>query len=168
MKEKSPLNTLVSIVLGALLLIVSSNSIALDLHDKEALGDLTSAKALFDITTPDGETLLFYLQLIGESVDDMKKAGVEPEVVILFHGKAVEWVTNDLEKMPNHEMAEKIHAEINKLTGRSEVNMEACSVANKVFGVKNESIVKGVHVANNTWISSIGYQNRGYAIVPVP
>ncbi len=164
---KSLYSLFYSIILG-LCLFSSGNSFAMEPHDKEALGDLTTAKALFDVTTADGPTLLFYLQLIGSAIDDMKKEGVTPEVVVLFHGKAVEWVTEDLEKIPDHQVASFIHAELAKLGLKSEVSMEACSVANRVFGVKNDTIVKGVNVANNTWISAIGYQNRGYAIVPVP
>ena len=46
------------------------------------------------------------------------------------------------------------------------VDLEVCLFAAKVFGVDPDSILPGIKKVDNGWISSIGYQARGYSLVP--
>ena len=47
------------------------------------------------------------------------------------------------------------------------VRMEVCAVATRVFKVDNSALIPDVVLVGNVLISLIGYQNKGYALVPV-
>ncbi len=47
------------------------------------------------------------------------------------------------------------------------VRVEACGLANQAFGVDNEDIRDGIAVVKNSYVSFIGYQDRGYGIIGI-
>jgi uncharacterized protein len=47
------------------------------------------------------------------------------------------------------------------------IRVEVCVFALKVFGVEPASILAEIERVGNRWISEIGYQARGYPLVPV-
>ena len=47
------------------------------------------------------------------------------------------------------------------------IRVEVCLSAAKLFGVKPASILPEIEQVGNGWISEIGYQARGYRLVPV-
>jgi intracellular sulfur oxidation DsrE/DsrF family protein len=47
------------------------------------------------------------------------------------------------------------------------IPMEVCLVAADDFGVNPSTFVPGLTQVPNGWISSIGYQTQGYALIPV-
>ena len=47
------------------------------------------------------------------------------------------------------------------------IQFEICLIAVKVFGVEPSSILPEIKQVGNGWISLIGYEARGYALVPV-
>jgi intracellular sulfur oxidation DsrE/DsrF family protein len=47
------------------------------------------------------------------------------------------------------------------------IRVEVCVFALKVFGVEPASILPEIERVGNGWISEIGYQARGYSLVPV-
>jgi intracellular sulfur oxidation DsrE/DsrF family protein len=47
------------------------------------------------------------------------------------------------------------------------VRFEACAIATRLFGVENNSVLPQVKVVGNTFNSLIGYQAKGYALIPI-
>jgi intracellular sulfur oxidation DsrE/DsrF family protein len=47
------------------------------------------------------------------------------------------------------------------------IKLEICTIATKVFNVDASSILPGIKQVHNGWISLIGYQSKGYALIPV-
>lgn len=47
------------------------------------------------------------------------------------------------------------------------VRFEACAIATRLFHVDNASMISDVKVVGNTFISLIGYQAKGYAVIPI-
>jgi intracellular sulfur oxidation DsrE/DsrF family protein len=47
------------------------------------------------------------------------------------------------------------------------VTLEVCLVALDYYGVDADSVADDIHRVKNGWISSIGYQAKGYSLVPV-
>ena len=47
------------------------------------------------------------------------------------------------------------------------IKFEICLIAVKVFGVEPSSILPEIKQVGNGWISVIGYQARGYSLVPI-
>jgi len=55
---------------------------------------------------------------------------------------------------------------INELTER-DIRLEACGYALNLFGVEPEDLYVGIHAVGNSLNSLVGYQTRGYALVPM-
>lgn len=138
-------------------------------NNHDSLSGLTSAKAVFDVTTADPKKLNFYLNLIGTTADSMKAEGVTPEFVVSFRGPATLFVSTDRKKTKKEDMAMagNVQKNLAKLGGTPGVKMEQCAVAAKALKVDPKTINPSVKVIGNSWISLIGYQNKGYALVPV-
>ena len=47
------------------------------------------------------------------------------------------------------------------------IKFESCLIAAKLLGVEPSSILPEIKQVGNGWISLIGYQARGYSLVPV-
>jgi intracellular sulfur oxidation DsrE/DsrF family protein len=47
------------------------------------------------------------------------------------------------------------------------VTLEVCLVALDYYGVEADSVADNIQRVKNGWISSIGYQAKGYSLVPV-
>lgn len=137
--------------------------------DAAALQGVDSAKAVFDITTENPNKLSFYLKLIGETAETMKAAGVEPDFVLTFRGPATFYVSSDREriKIEDSLVADSIQAQLDTLSRKSHMKLEQCSVAARALKVDIATVYPSVKVVGNSWISLIGYQNKGYALVPV-
>ena len=45
--------------------------------------------------------------------------------------------------------------------------MEACGLATNLFKVDNNTILPGIKVVANTYVSLIGYNAQGYAAIPI-
>lgn len=137
--------------------------------DAHALRGVTEGKVVWDISTPDPETLGVYLSVVRETYDDLVRQNVKPDMVLAIHGKPVRYVREDMSDLPLDSMPhiDRINEILDDLKGRDGVRIEVCSVANRLMGVKNAETREGLHVVGNTWVSLIGYQAQGYTLIPV-
>jgi len=53
------------------------------------------------------------------------------------------------------------------LAKRPGVKMEACSVAARLFDVDSKTYLPGIKPVGNTFVSLIGYQAKGFAVIPI-
>lgn len=130
--------------------------------DRVALAGVTAGKAFFDVNLADADRLILYLKVIGLTRSALAQQQVPPDLVAAFRGPAVKLVV----KNDGDAKARLIAAHIRKLRAEG-VRFEACAVATALFEVDNDSILPEVTVVGNTFISSIGYQSRGYALIPL-
>ncbi|GAB4559020.1 MAG: hypothetical protein Tsb0017_14850 [Geothermobacteraceae bacterium] len=155
-------------MLLALFLALSSPVLAAAPDDAAALTGLTSAKAVFDVRTKEPGRLLFIVKVIDETYQSMLDQGVTPDFVVSFRGGTLPLLrkdpdkVNSLERTMLSEVRERIAA-----WGKGPVKAEACNVAGRIFKVTPEQLAPGVSMVGNSLISLIGYQNRGYALVPM-
>ena len=47
------------------------------------------------------------------------------------------------------------------------IHQEVCSIATKVFGIDNATLFSEMNLVGDGFVSLIGYQTQGYALVPV-
>ena len=136
--------------------------------DSAALKGVTTGKVIFDINMADAKKMTLYLMVIDETVEDLKKQGVKPDVILAFRGLSVRLVSKDREPMEltDYEHLDKIAQQLAALQEKG-VKMEACSVATRLFRVKNEDLLDGVKAVGNTFVSLTGYQAQGYANIPI-
>lgn len=137
--------------------------------DAAALSGIESGKVVWDVTVGTPSKLSLYLSVIEETYDDLERQGVPPDMIFTFHGPVVKLLSTNPPELPlDEELAlEKVHEQIEALRKRPGVRMEACSVAARLLGVELDHIMPAVTPVGNTFVSLIGYQQKGYAMIPI-
>lgn len=150
-------------------LFISQNVMAENIpNDSDALKGVSTGKVIFDINMSEAKKMTLYLQVIQQTVDDLKRQGVKPDVILAFRGLSVRLISSDRENMEltDFDYLDKITQQLSTLNKQG-VRMEACSVATKLFKVDNKSLLKFVKPVGNTFVSLTGYQAQGYANIPI-
>ncbi|KAA3629645.1 MAG: hypothetical protein DWQ09_05245 [Proteobacteria bacterium] len=138
-------------------------------NDADALKGVSEGRVVWDITKGDPKSLLLFLKVIEETYDDLKRQNVTPDMVFTFHGPVVKLISTAPQNLPldDEEALEEIVALLQRMNQRPGVRMESCSVATRLFGIDNKTILKGIKPVGNTFVSLIGYQKQGYALIPI-
>ena len=138
-------------------------------NDADALKGVKTGKVIFDINMIEPKKMTLYLAVIRQTVDDLKRQGVKPDVVLAFRGLSVRLISKDREqmKLEDDDHLDKIAEQLADLNQQPGVRMEACSVATKLFKVDNDSLLEGIKPVGNTFVSLTGYQAQGYANIPI-
>lgn len=136
--------------------------------DADALRGVSAGKVVFDVNMGEPKKLTLYLSVIRETVDDLRRQRVKPDVILAFRGKSVKLIKQDREDMAltDFEHLDKIATQLADLSEQG-VRMEACSVATRLFGVDNKKLLPGIKAVGNTFVSLTGYQAQGYANIPI-
>lgn len=136
--------------------------------DKKALEGLTGSKTLFDINISEASKLELYLKVIQQTREDLLRQGVTPEIVIAFRGPSVRLISKETWSFGEEE--QKSLERSGKLLGEladANVRIEACSIATNLFKVDNSTLLPGIDVVGNTFVSLTGYQSKGFALIPI-
>ncbi len=136
--------------------------------DRIALLGLTTAKAVFDVRAGEAPRLWFILKLIRESHRDMVQQDVEPEFIVSFRGESVKLLTKSGVETEGEEVGpkQKIAWMLTELA-KEGIRLEGCGVATRMFEVRQDDYLPEVAPVGNSILSLIGYQQRGYALVPM-
>lgn len=139
-----------------------------ELNDIDALESVQSTKTLFDINVTTAKKLELYLQVIEQTYDDLVRQQQIPVFVIAFRGASVRLITKETWAFSDEDQESiKKAAELIKKLSNQGVKIEACSIATRLFKVDNKTILPEVKVVGNTFVSLVGYQTKGYALVPI-
>ena len=159
-------------LLPVLLLVLFSSVIQAEkmpINDAAALADLKTGKGVFLVDIGDAKKLNFYLEVIQGTYKGMKEQGVEPDFVLVYIGPSVKYLSTspsaEVEKSAGGVLLE-IESNVEALAGLG-VRQEICAVATRVFGIDDKSVLPGLTLVGDGFISLIGYQARGYHLVPV-
>lgn len=124
--------------------------------DAVALSGVTAGKGYFDINLAEANKLALYLNVIKQAHESLITQGVSPNFIIAFRGPSVKLITTTA-------ASADLKAQIAGINSLSNVRMEACAVAAGIFGVDKSTILPDIVPVGNTFISSIGYQAKGYS-----
>lgn len=139
------------------------------INDSAALGNMKVGKSVFLVDIGDPKKLNFYLEVIQGTHKNMKDQGVTPNFVLVYIGPSVKYLTSEPSAQAEKEAAGlmlDIEANVEALAALG-IRQEVCAVATRVFGVKNNSVHKGLSLVRDGFNSLIGYQQQGYHLVPV-
>ncbi len=135
----------------------------------KALDGLTSVKAVFDIRAGNPKGAAMQLDMIYKITHDKSIIAVtdKPEFAVVFIGPSVKLISKNREGFSQEEQKsmDEIAGTVSKMA-KEGVRLEICLVAAKVMGVDLSSILPDIAGVENGWISLIGYQAKGYSIVP--
>ncbi len=138
------------------------------INDHDALQEVRHTKSLFDINVKTPSNLALYLSVIQTTYDDLVRQGQKPEFVVAFRGPSVRLITskNDGFADEDQKNLEQAAARIESLQKKG-VKFEVCSIATGLLQVDHTTLLPGVKVVGNTFVSLIGYQAKGFALVPI-
>ena len=136
--------------------------------NSRALAGLKSVGVIFDVNVGNPQKLLLRLKLIEETVSSLVGDAVTPDVVVAFRGGATLFMTQGDKYLPVEvlPLKEQIQAQVKHLKTLG-YRIEQCAVAVRLLKVDPQDIIAEVPLVGNVYISMIGYQNRGYAFVPM-
>jgi intracellular sulfur oxidation DsrE/DsrF family protein len=147
-------------------LVLAGNPV---INDQAALADLKVGKGVFLVDIGDAKKLNFYLEVIQGTYKGMKDQGVDPDFVLVFIGPSVKFLSTS----PSAEIEQAVGGVLMEIESNVEalaslgVRQEVCAVATRVFGIDNKTIMPGMTLVSDGFISLIGYQAQGYHLVPV-
>lgn len=145
-----------------------TSAFADQLNDSAALKGVTQAKTLFDINLKDAKSLELYLGVIQSTHADITRQGLKPDMVIAFRGAAVRLISTETWAFSEDDQQSLTRsAKILKELQQIGVHQEACAIATNLFKIDNSTIIPGIKVVGNTFVSLTGYQSKGYALVPI-
>jgi len=150
-------------------MVLSSNSMAKEINDAAALNGISEAQGVFLIDFADVGKTAFYLKVIQGTHASFVKQGVKPDLVLVFIGKMVQFLTTEPSDELFIEHANELESIANSVKSlhKAGVRMEVCAVATQVFGIDNNTILPGMDVVGDGFISLIGWQTQGYKLVPI-
>ncbi len=150
-------------------LVLSGIAFAEKPSDSDALANIEVGKVVWDVLASSPDRLLFYLKLIDETYDDLIRQDVEPDMVFIFHGRALQLIkSEEVDFLPKDKQAHQAAlALISELNARPGVRMEACSISARMQNIENDGIISDVTMVGNTYVSLIGYQSKGYSVIPI-
>lgn len=137
-------------------------------NNNNALKNITQSNIYFDVSLDDDQKLLLRLNLLQRTLQQMKDAGVDLSVVIGFRGGASRFITKDDHYVLKEETGnkQKIQEQVSRLANEG-ILIEQCSIAAELFDIAYDDFLPEVDIVGNGYISLIGYQNQGYAVVPM-
>lgn len=137
----------------------------------DALHGVKGAKVVFDVSvgSPKAANVIFWA--VRDSYQNQAVQGLseKPQVAVVFHGPAVKLISSVRAGGEGEAAgeAEKFHELVRQLN-KDGVKLEVCLYAARVMGVDPASILPEVRGVGNGFISVIGYQAQGYAVVRIP
>lgn len=155
---------LILITALALLTFLSQPISSFALDDKLAFSGLTSTRAIYDVRSNDEKKLQFIFKVIRDTYDGATQQGVKQTTIVSMRGPTVRLLVR--ERQGDKILQQETVGLINELTER-DIRLEACGYALNLFGLEPEDLYAGVHAVGNSLNSVIGYQTRGYALVPM-
>jgi len=137
--------------------------------DSQSLEGVSSGKIAWDINMANPKKLLLYLQVMDETYDDLKRQGVDPEMVLTFRGPSVRLITTEHGEvsLDDEVHLDGIAEQLKAMLAKPNVRAEACSVATRLNAVDPETLLPNIEHVGNTFVSQIGYQAQGYATIPI-
>lgn len=136
----------------------------------ESLKGVKSIKAVFDVRMGNPKSTALHLKLIHQTYKDEVITAVtkKPSFTVVFIGPAVKLVSKNREGFVPEDLKalDEIANTISEMS-KDGIKLELCLVAANLLGVEASSVLPEIKHVKNGWISVIGYQARGYSLVPV-
>lgn len=151
-----------------LMLLIAGVSSAATPDNSRALAGLERVGVIFDVNTGSPQKLLLRLRLIEETMASIAADRVKPDVVVAFRGGATRFMTRGNAYLPEEdlELRDRVQEQVRQLK-KLGYRLEQCAVAVRLLKIDPADIISEVPLVGNGYISMIGYQNRGYAFVPM-
>jgi|EP01093_Parvamoeba_rugata_P002323 intracellular sulfur oxidation DsrE/DsrF family protein len=136
-----------------------------------ALKGVKNYDAVYEVSQGDPKVVNPVFLVIKNSykAPEVKALAKDPNIAIVFHGPVVKLLSTDSASFNKAELAEvqKFQTTLKQMK-KDGVTLEVCRYALKGMGVDEATIIPEVDPVDNGFVSVIGYQMQGYAVVRIP
>ena len=167
MKKAEMFRTLGVFLLAALLTALSVPALAAGYDN--ALKGVKSFDVVYEVTQGDPEIANIVFWAVKDAYENEDVGSLPKNVAVVVHGPAVKLISSDKSSFSGAKLTEveKFQGTLRQMK-KGGAKLEVCLYAAKVFGVSEDSIIPEVDHVGNGFVSVIGYQKQGYALVQVP
>jgi intracellular sulfur oxidation DsrE/DsrF family protein len=147
---------------------VFGGSQADEYNNDNALRGLKETKAYFDVTLGEPKKVLLRLQLIDMTYNQLANSGVSPVFIIGIRGKSSNFFTKGADYVLDIDLPEKKQiAALAKKLKAQDIDIEQCRIAAGLQEIEVADFISEVDIVANGYTSMIGYQAKGYGLVPM-
>ncbi len=150
------------------ILMVPVTTIANQFSDANALKGLKAVKVVCDVNVGDPKLLLRRMELIDDTYTQLIDAGIQPTFIVAFRGPATKYVTRGTRYVSpeHHAIKKEIQGWIDQFQ-KNGFSLEQCAIAARAQKVSYEDVLPQITVVQNSYISIVAYQSKGYALLPM-
>ncbi|KYJ87480.1 DsrE family protein [Sulfurovum riftiae] len=125
-------------------------------------------KAVFDCSSDNADYIKSRMWLVGKTMDMIEKKGEKAVFAITLHGGCVSMVSKEYEMIvPDEEVPQikKAQEYLRVLAEKRGVKVIVCAMSLASNAIEQKEVLPFVSISPNSFIDTIGYQNRGYALM---
>lgn len=160
--------SIVSVMLAACLLAATAGTGFGE--EYPTLKGVNPVKAVFGFEIGNPQSALVHLQVIQQTFRDknLRAGKKKPEIAVVFYGPSVKLasVKRDAFAAADQKIVEEYAGTVAAMA-KEGVKFEICLIAMRFAGVEPAALLPEIKPVGNGWISVIGYQARGYSLIPV-
>ena len=136
--------------------------------NSRSLKGLKQAQVYFDVSLKDDKLLVLRMELVDRTVKQMEEAGLEVNGVVGFRGGASRFITQNDHYVLEEEVSNKrkIQDWVKRFSSKG-IAIEQCAIAAEILNIPTKDFLPEVTVVGNAYISLVGYQAKGYSVVPM-
>lgn len=136
--------------------------------DLLALDNLSELKVYFDIKADSAAKLEKRLIWINDTYNQVSQKGIKATFIIGIRSKASFFITKGDEYVAEEDILTKGKIEKwLKYYVKQGIHIEQCGLSAKLFDIDPQDFFPEITVVKNSYISIAGYQNKGFAYVPM-
>lgn len=163
------LNTSLKTVVFVILFLSGLLLNSVSAEQYQSLSGVKSVNTIFDFRDGNTGSAVIHLKLVHDTYKDqvIQNISQKPQFVVVFMDSSVLLLSSDREKFSEVETKrlEEFDKTISAMA-KDGIRLEVCMFAANLWGVKPESIPSEVNQVANGWIASLGYQQKGYSVIP--
>lgn len=134
----------------------------------DVVAALKEVTVYFDVNVGEPEKLAGRLQLIEKTHSDLIASGLTPRFIVGIRGKASNFFTKDDDRIAANDLPfkKKILARVAQFQAAG-IRLEQCRLAADMQGLHEADFLPQLELVSNGYVAMIGYQQQGYAYVPM-
>ena len=125
-------------------------------------------KAVFDCSSDDANYIKSRMWLVGKTMDMIEKKGDRAIFAITLHGGCVSMVSKEYDMIvPDEDIPQikKAQEYLKVLAQKRDVKVIVCAMSLASNAIEPKEVLPFVTISPNSFIDTIGYQNKGYALM---
>lgn len=127
-------------------------------------------KAVFDCSSNDPRYIMSRMALIEKTKAQLEARGEKPLFAITMHGGCVKAASEHADFLVEEDAVvfiREAQRSLERLSKAKDVEIVACAIALEGNAIDRDDVLPFIRISENSYIDTIGYQNRGYALMPL-